>query len=90
MKKKVYILIFLFLIFLIVIAVAVFLIVAINKPDQPTSITSHTISATENKTNDICWMLENGKVVCFVGSIEISTGETIEESFNVSLNNPKN
>ena len=91
MKKKAYILIFLFLIFLIVIAVAVFLIIAINKPKSDSgSITSHTISATENKTDDTCWMLENGKVVCFVGSIEISTGETIEESFNVSLNNPKN
>ena len=88
MKKKAYIFIFLFLFFLIVIAVAVFLIVAINKPtdDSTSTITSHTISSTD----DNCWILDTGKVVCFVGSIEISESETIEESFDVSIDNHKN
>jgi len=87
MKKKAYILIFLFLIFLIVIAVAVFLIVAINKPKSDSgSITTYTISSTD----DNCWILDTGKVVCFVGSIEISESETIEESFDVSIDNHKN
>ena len=92
MKKKAYILIFLFLIFLIVIAVAVFLIVIINKPKSDSgSITTYTISTlNENESVDNCEKLENGKFVCFVGSIEISTGETIEESFNVSIDNHKN
>ena len=92
MKKKAYILIFLFLIFLIVIAVAVFLIVIINKPKSDSSpITTYVISTLdENEPADNCEKLENGKFVCFVGSVEISTGETIEESFDVSIDNHKN
>jgi len=92
MKKKAYILIFLFLIFLIVIAVAVFLIVAINKPKSDSgSITTYTISTlNENESVDNCEKLENGKFVCSVGLVEISAGETIEESFDVSIDNHKN
>jgi len=71
--------------------VAVFLIVAINKPKSDSgSITTYTISTlNENESVDNCEKLENGKFVCFVGSVEISTGETIEESFDVSIDNHK-
>ena len=85
MKKKTLIFIFLFFLFLIVVFVATLMIIRINKTDS-SPITGYTTKTfSELETDGDCKTLENGKKLCYLGSVLIKSGGTITENYNISL-----